>query len=395
MSGSFDINGPSIMRYKEGPLAWVEVTRPGLREFFAVCVPHDTIGTRDAATQAREVYRALASWLHEQAAMGVQERILGNLAHRETIIAERQRLLGAEDDSQPWVASFVEGTPCDREGLAGVQLYAVAGPACTPIYYDRSLCGVAFEHQDARHVHLTGISGAGNAATRREEAQAMLARANAVLQATGCSYADVVRTWICLADILQWYDEFNPVRSALYSQFVESRQTDSSWPPASTGIEGRAPGGAHCLMDLFAISGPGRRDVSVEALRNPRQSEAYGYGSAFSRGMAVTFDNLETVYVSGTAAVDEEGRSACIGDIRGQVNYTLDNIVSLLSTRHMTLDDFVSSTIFIKQGHSTEIVRELIEERGKSLANGVYVVADICRPELLFEVDGTAVRVSD
>jgi len=395
MSGSFDTNGPSIMRHKKGPLACVEVTRPGLREFFAVCVPHDTIGTRDASTQAREVYCALASWLHEQAAMGVQERILGNLAHREAILAERQRLLGAEDDSQPWAASFVEGAPCDREGLAGVQLYAVAGPACAPIYHDRNLCGVAFEHQDARHVYLTGISGTGNVGTRPQEAQAMFARARAVLQATGGSYADVVRTWIYLADILEWYDEFNPVRGVLYSEVVQIGQTDSSWPPASTGIEGRTPGGAHCLMDLFAIGGPGRRDVSVELLRNPRQSEASGYGSAFSRGMAVTFDNLETVHVSGTAAVDEDRRSACVGDLRGQVNYTLDNIVSLLNTRHMTLDDFVSSTIFIKQGHSTELVRKLIEERSKSLANGVYVAADICRPELLFEVDGIAVGVSD
>ena len=383
------------MRHKEGPLAWVEVTRPGLREFYATCVPHNTIGTRDAAMQAQEVYCALTSWLRQQAATGVQERVLGNLAHCEAILTERQRLLGAEDDSQPWVASFVEGTPCDREGLAGVQLYAVAGPACTPIYYDRSLCGVAFEHQDARHVHLTGISGAGNAATRREEAQAMLARANAVLQTTGCSYADVVRTWICMADILQWYDEFNPVRSALYSQFAESGQTDSSWPPASTGIEGRAPGGAHCLMDLFAISGPGRRDVSIQALRNPRQSEAYGYGSAFSRGMAVTFDNVETVHVSGTAAIDEEGRSVCVGHLRGQVNHTLDNIASLLNTRHMTLDDFVSSTIFIKHGYDAKLVRELISHRSELLANSIRVAADVCRPELLFEVDGVAVRTCD
>jgi len=395
MSGSFDTNGPSIMRYNEGPLAWVEVTRAGLREFYATCVPHDTIATNDAAAQAREVYRALASWLHEQAARGVQERILGNLAHRETILAERQMLFGAEINPQPWAASFIEGAPCNREGLAGVQLYAVAGPTCAPIYHDRSLCGVAFEHQDARYVYLTGISGAGNAATRPQEAWAMFARADAMLQATGSSYADVVRTWIYLADILQWYDEFNPVRSALYSEVAQIAQTDSSWPPASTGIEARPPGGAHCLMDLLAIGGPGRRDVSVEALHNPRQNEAYGYGSAFSRGMAITFDNIETVYVSGTAAVDEEGRSACVGDLTGQVNYTLDNIVSLLNTRHMTLDDFASSTIFIKQGHSTEIVRELIEERGKSLANGIYVVADICRPELLFEVDGIAVRVSD
>ena len=395
MCDCFDADEPSITRYKEGPLTWVRVTRPGLREFYTTCVPHDTVATNDAATQAREVYRALASWFGEQKATGVQERIFASLARREAILSQRQKLLFAGSNAELWAANFAEGAPCGREGLAGLQLYAVAGPACTPIYYDRSLCGVAFEHQDARHVYLTGISEAGNTGSRPQEARAMFARADAMLQATGGSYADVVRTWIYLADILQWYDEFNSVRSALYSEVAQTGQTDSSWPPASTGIEARPPGGAHCLMDLFAIGGPGRRDVSVEALRNPRQSEAYGYGSAFSRGMVVTFDGVETAYVSGTAAIDEEGRSAGVGDLRGQVNRTLDNIVSLLSTRHMTLDDFVSSTVFIKHGHTADIVRELIEERSKSLANGIYIAADICRPELLLEVDGIAVRVCD
>ncbi len=395
MSDSSDMDAARIAWHEAGPLAWAAVTRPGLCESYATCVPHDAIGTADAATQAGEVYDALGSWLREQGASGVQERIFGNSDFREAILAQRQALLATEADCRLWPATFVEGAPCDHEGLAGTYLYAVAGPECSPIYDDNQLSGVAFEHRDTQHVYLSGVSGRGTAESRQQEACDMFARADAILCATGCSYADVVRTWIYLADILEWYDEFNPIRSDFYSQLRSIAQTSSSWPPASTGIGARLPGPAHCLLDLFALAGPGRRYVSVQPLHNPRQKEAYSYGSAFSRGMAITFGGIETVYVSGTAAVGEEGQSLCVGDLEGQVIRTLDNIASLLGTRRMTLADFVSSTVFIKQGHDVKLVRELIGDRGELLANSIYVAADICRPELLLEIDGIAVRTPD
>ncbi len=395
MSDCSETDGASITRHKEGPIAWVTVSRPGLREFYVTCTPHDTIGTNDVTAQSREVYHALASWSGECQAIGIQERIFGSLAHREAILAEREAFLFGESDLRLWPATFVQGAPCDPDGLAGLHLYGVAGPRCSPIHHDQHLCGVAFEHHDARHVYLTGLCGPPTMANRPEEAKAMFARTQEILLASGASYADVVRTWIYLADIIDWYHEFNPVRSTLYAQFQAMDPTGSAWPPASTGIEAQLPAGACCLMDLFALGGPGRKEVSVEPVHNPRQSEAYSYGSGFSRGMAVTFDGVETVYVSGTAAINEKGQSVCIDDLSGQVSYTLDNIASLLNTRYMTLDDFVSSTIFIKQGYDTELVREFIDDRSGCLANGVYVTADVCRPELLCEIDGIAVRASD
>ncbi len=392
MSGSSAQDEASISRRRDGPLASVAVSRAGLLELYGTCAPQETIGADDAAAEAREVYGALDSWLRENGAVGVQERIFGSLKHREAILAEREAALGAVPEPGLWPATFVQGAPCDRDGLAGVHLYAVTGPKCSPIHDEGRLWGVVLEHGDARHVHLSGLCGPGSAGSRQEEARAMFARADAALRATGCSYADVVRTWIYVADILDWYDQFNWIRSAIYSELCPVAESGSRWLPASTGIEARPPAGAPCVMDLFALGGAGRRRVSVEGLRNPLQSEAYSYGSAFSRGTAVAFDGAETVHVSGTAAVDERGRSVCVGDCRAQVSRTLDHIAALLNTRRMTLDDFVSSTIFIKHGQDATAVRQFIDQRGGRLANSIYVAADICRPELLFEADGIAVR---
>ncbi len=380
-----------VIRRQDRPLTVVEVSRPGLQEFYVTCAPQDSLPTGDAAAQAAEVYRRLGGWLREQGAGGVQERIFGSLRDREAILAERQALVEGED-LEPWPIAFVEGKPCDHEGLAGVHLYAVAGPRCSPIHDKGRLCGIVFEHRDARHVYLSALPALGSTATRREEARALFERADEVLRGVGCSYADVVRTWLYVADILDWYDEFNAGRSAAYSELCPPDRAGSRWLPASTGIEARLPDSAHCLMDLFALGGPGRQAVSVEALRNPRQCEAHSYGSAFSRGATVAFEGAETVYVSGTAAIDEAGRSVCHGDLPGQVIRTLENIASLLSTRQMTLDDLVSSTIFVKHGQDAELVRRLIADRGGPLVDSVYVLADVCRPELLFEADAIAVR---
>ena len=393
-NGCAQVEGASITRHRQGPLAWVEVSRPELREFYVTGATHDAGGTSDIATQAAEVYGALGAWLRQQGATGVQERIFGSLAQREAVLARRQALLFADPVSGLWPATFLEGDPCDGQGWAGVHLYAVAGPGCSPIHHDNQLCGVAFEHRDTRHVYLGGVSGLGPAAARPQEAEAMFARADTVLRATGCEYADVVRTWIYLADIVDWYAEFNSVRSAFHSECCPIDETGSHWPPASTGIEARVPGSAPCLLDLLALCGASRSGIAIEALRNPRQSEAYSYGSAFSRGMAISFDGVEVVYVSGTAAIDERGESVCRGDLAGQVGRTLDNVASLLGTRHMTLDDIVSSTIFVKHGQDAKLVRELIGDQGALGANGVWVAADVCRPELLFEVDGIAARTS-
>jgi enamine deaminase RidA (YjgF/YER057c/UK114 family) len=383
-----------IARQQRGALVSVSVARPGLREFHMTAVPPASARGDDATAQTREVYEALVSWLREQKAVGVQERIFGSLSRREAILAAREAVVRDDPGRGLWAPTFLEGAPCAGEGLAGVHVYAVAGPSCRPVCHAGRCFGATFEHRGTHHVHLSGIEGPAAAGGRREAAAAMFARADETLRGLGGSYADVVRTWVYLADILDWYDQFNEARSAFHSRVYAAGPSGPRWLPASTGIGCRPPGGAHCIMDLAALGGAGRANVRVEALHNPLQSEAYSYGSDFSRGVSVAFEGAETVYVSGTAAIDQEGRSVCTGDLGGQVHRTLDNIASLLSTRGMTLDDVASSTVFIKEGQDANVVRTLIEERGGGLAHGVYLTADVCRPELLFEADGVAVRVT-
>src|ERR1051326_5066388 len=54
-------------------------------------------------------------------------------------------------------------------------------------------------------------------------------------------------------------------------------------------------------------------------------NEAYDYGSAFSRGMRIDLGKFVILLISGTASIDDEGRTLYAGDLRKQVRRTFDN----------------------------------------------------------------------
>jgi len=367
----------------------VDVRRPDLRELYVTASPS---GGPDAAERGRQVFGEIASILGRTGASGVQERIFVELSQADVVLAERQRALGLAGDQEAWPVTVIEGAPPGRGGLAGVQLYAVSGPQCRPLRHDGQVCGVAFEHADVEHLYLNSRRGQAGAMSRPEDAGCALTQAADCLSAAGSTYPDVVRTWIYLADLLDWYDEFNVVRNGLYTEWGLMGEGATTQVPASTGIEGSPPDGNACSMDLLALTGPGRANLTITPLHNPLQNEAYSYGSAFARGLVVGFDGAETAYISGTASIDENGDSIHIGDLDKQVLRTIENIAALIGTRGFTLDDVAVATLFVKHGQDAVRVRELLSEHGGAMKHGVLVAADVCRHDLLFEIDGLAVR---
>jgi enamine deaminase RidA (YjgF/YER057c/UK114 family) len=217
----------------------------------------------------------------------------------------------------------------------------------------------------------------------------MIERAERILREQGASYSNVVRTWFYLSDILSWYGEFNKVRNQKYGEFgiMPGPGDDRLLLPASTGIQAETKTGAACSMDLIAIVGEGGMVPEMQQLTNPVQLDAFRYGSAFSRA-AVIQNNL--VEVSGTAAIDGHGVSLYQGDIHGQIECTLHNIKALLAQKDLCLKDICSATVFVKHAHDAEIFYRMAVARGLEDLPAVCVVADVCRDELLFEMDAEA-----
>lgn len=380
----------SVTITHDGGLTIARLDRPGLRELYLSAAP---LAPSTPADEAGAAYAALARALREAGAVGIQERVFGSLECADEILAVRERVLSPRPgESTQWPAAFIEGAPPARAGLSGVHLYAVAGPDCAPVHAGGRLCGMRFEHAGMTQIYVTSPAVGGPNCPPADAARHMIRNAQSYLHSQGAGYRDVVRTWIYLRDILDWYGGFNEVRSGLYAEWGLSDPDSQEFVPASTGIAGRPRDGFWGSMDILALTGPGRADAQIRPLHNPLQNEAYSYGSAFSRAMSVSYGGLEVVYVSGTAAIDEQGRSVNIGDLEGQVVKTLENVDALIGTRGMSLDDIVTSTVFIKPGQDADVVRRVIATAGGGTRHGALMLADVCREELLFEFDAVAAR---
>lgn len=339
------------------------------------------------AAQATEVYQQLAACLQAEEAVPTQERIFASLASADEILRIRRDILGSRWDVDGWPMSYVEGAPADGEGLAGVHVTATRAPR-RPLRAEGRTVGNVVENGQSTYVYLSDLR-CPNCTDRAQAVRYMYDQAERYLAAAGCRFRDVVRAWVFLADILDWYGEFNRLRTEAFRRFGLVTDAGAEWLPASTGIEARPPDDAPCSMDLVAIRGSGHQALM---LKSPVQGEAFHYGSAFSRAVSVIEQAGETVYVSGTAAVGCEGQSLGGEDLEQQVLHTLDSIEALIAARGLSLDQFSNATVFLKRGCDVGVVRRVLTARAPRLLKGLFVRADICRPELLFEIDGLAVK---
>jgi enamine deaminase RidA (YjgF/YER057c/UK114 family) len=285
------------------------------------------------------------------------------------------------------------GTPPWGEGFAGVIIQVVAGGAVWTIEDEGKKVGTGWRRGDATFLVLQNIQGLtpnGNGADGRPyQTRRLIQRAAHLLKAQGASYRDVVRTWFYLSDILAWYPEFNQARTAIYGQFgiLPGQDHGRLRLPASTGILGEVPGGKVAALDLLAVTGPAKSRALVRQLSNPGQQDAFQYESAFSRGALIRQSDHALIQVSGTVAIDEQGRSLYPDDIRAQIDCTFDKIAALIGQEGANLQDIAAACIFVKHPDDALVYQERAAAWGLENLPAVVMVADICRPELLFEID--------
>ena len=155
--------------------------------------------------------------------------------------------------------------------------------------------------------------------------------------------------------------------------------------PASTGIGVGPAGSERCAMDLTAVLEPAEA-IEFSAVVG-RQQCALDYGSAFSRASRASSPAGQTVFVSGTASIDEKGETTHIGDAEGQIETTIENVRAVLHDMNCADGDVVQAIAYCK----TTDVEGVFEEFKKRLDwPWITVVCDICRDELLFEIEATA-----
>jgi enamine deaminase RidA (YjgF/YER057c/UK114 family) len=140
-------------------------------------------------------------------------------------------------------------------------------------------------------------------------------------------------------------------------------------------------------LDLVAVTPAADSKPVICQLSNPAQQDAFLYGASFSRGALIRPQDVNLIEVSGTAAIDEDGKSLYPGDIRSQIACTLDKIEVLIGQVGARLGDICAASVFVKRSEYASIFWEMAARRGIEEFPGICVVADMCRDELLFEID--------
>ena len=347
-----------------------------------------------AEREAERAWAGLDAALTERGAVPIQERVFGTLQVAADVARGRAASVGAAGDRWTVPPTYVEGGPIDHDGLAGIHVVAARAEKAELVRDGERVLGRIAECDSARFLGLADIGrqAAGRLAPGpAEETGATLDAAVAVLEKQGYSFRDVARTWFYLRDILDWYGPFNAVRNDAFKQMGLMGRNGDGAIPASTGIEGRNVRGAWCTLDLIAAQAqPGRR-FEMERLYNRKQNEATEYGSAFARGMALTLGDCRYYFVSGTAAIDDQGVTVHVGDFETQAEYTLAAVSALLESAGAALPDVRQATAFLKNPCDRRSFERIADRAGLSGVPMVTTVADVCRDDLLFEIDATAV----
>jgi enamine deaminase RidA (YjgF/YER057c/UK114 family) len=266
-------------------------------------------------------------------------------------------------------------------------------------------------------VYIAGIHSDRDVSGAYAESDCTLQELATRLEKAGGTFKDIPRIWLYQGGInanerngsgepVERYRELNRARTDFFdSQHAIGRMMQSDDGKvvyaASTGI-GMSGGGL--VVGCLALQ-TDREDVRLVPLENPQQTSSFEYAPRFStkspkfsRAMAVTLGDYVTTWISGTASI-LDSESVHLGDIEKQTEQTIDNIEQLIShenfARHglagagAKLTDLAKVRVYVKRQEDYEKCREVCQRRFGDVPT-IYAQADVCRGELLVEIEGVA-----
>ena len=277
--------------------------------------------------------------------------------------------------------------PKELDIFCGIQACVASGVNTEEIVLDGEKVGAVFEDEFARYALLGGIfpdnfHSCGGAQTMR-----VFEKIEAILKNVGMDFSNVVRTWFYNNSILDWYDEFNRARDL----FFDYRNIFESFVPASTGIGSKNIKNAALMARAFAVL-PKSEKVQVKEIDSPMQCSALDYRSSFSRAAELLHPNFRYLLISGTAGIEQKGETAFVGNPVCQINLALDVIEAILKSREMDWSDALRAVAYFKDISIVPEFLKIAEKRELCGLPCIFVQADVCRDDLIFEMELDAAK---
>jgi enamine deaminase RidA (YjgF/YER057c/UK114 family) len=280
----------------------------------------------------------------------------------------------------------VDGDGTRNCPVTGVYVQTVADTPVEPIWLDGRIVGTTYEDDHARYCQLNGILPDA-CSPRGKQTRQVLERMESALRHVGMDFSHVIRTWFFNEDILDWYDEFNQVRDGFFTE----RGVFDGLVPASTGVGVTNLKGGTIVGSLTAVL-PKNRTARIQALPSPLQGAALEYGSSFSRAVELSTPDHRRLLISGTASIAPGGETLHVGDTEGQVALTMKVVKAILQSREMNWSDVTRGTAYFKHLDDFPIYDRYCREHGLTQLPVPAAQNDICRDDLLFEIEVDAVK---
>jgi len=331
---------------------------------------------------AADVVERLIKWVKENHVTIVRNDILGGLSMHDEILERFEKGLGTLD----WPILWTQGSQEIDKDLRGINIMAVKDTPVSNIKYGDKIVGRSFSDGYARHLLLGNLYPSNIKAARTEQVSELLEQIETILKSALMDYSNIVRTWFYLDNILLWYDDFNKVRT----NFFKKRNVFDNVVPASTGISGSNFYKAAVSAGVWAVK-PEDEAFSIREVPSPLQCPAPCYGSSFSRAIELANPELKRIFISGTASIDQNGSTAHINNIDSQIKLTMLVVEAILKLKGMDFKNLTRSIAYFKDLKQCDAFERWISKYDISRFPTVITQADVCRDNLLFEIEADAI----
>lgn len=230
-------------------------------------------------------------------------------------------------------------------------------------------------------------------------------------QATHCAYeriarelerrnaAEPVRVWNFIPGILeplgalpQRYMAFNEGRWDAYLERYGSVEEMERRAPTASGVGHPGPS---LIIHCLACSRAGQSIENPRQLRASRYSDRYGRRPpCFARATRIDAEADRWLLVGGTASVVGE-ETVHLGDLEGQLAETVRNLESLTQAASVDDGDFErarSIRVYYPRPEDEAFLRRTVPDLLASDEVELFRT-ELCRPELLLEIEGLYHRV--
>lgn len=291
------------------------------------------------------------------------------------------------------VFTYVSQPPLNATLLLEVHSYMPEEGEIISYKSENSFPYVLLENPSGRFLFAGALHGAITDSIEKQSVDVFL-QIEKVLQKEKFPINSIIRQWNYIEQITafdddnQHYQSFNNARADFYGK--------SDWPkgyPAATGI-GTNMGGV--VVDFDAVVLTSEKDF-MTPINNRLQVAAHAYSERvlqnafsrkktpkFERAKSLTVDNRRFVYISGTAAIRGEESLKGI-NLEKQLLITMENIEELTNGAKLLL-----LRVYLKNESDYEEAENLLHAMHPDIPVS-YMWADVCRDELLIEIEGIAI----